>query len=66
MNTSPLSPTGFLKLSQDVASFYGFRPLRETEKLVPSSVHKRTAHNFAYASASLAHSSAAPGDAGRR
>lgn len=58
MSTSRLSPAGFLKLSQDVASFYGFRPLREVEKLVPTAVHKRTAHNFAYASTSLAHSSA--------
>ena len=58
MSTSRLSPAGFLKLFQDVASFYGFRPLREVEKLVPTSVHKRAAHNFSYASASLAHRSA--------
>lgn len=60
MSTQRLSPAGFLKLSQDVASFYGFRPLREIEKTVPTSVHKRGAHNFTYASTSLAHS-AAPG-----
>jgi histidyl-tRNA synthetase len=62
MSTPRLSPAGFLKLSQDVASFYGFRPLREVEKMVPSSVLKRSAHNFTYASTSLAHSSAAPGE----
>lgn len=61
MSTQRLSPAAFLKLSQDVASFYGFRPLREIEKLVPVSVHKRGAHNFTYASMSLAHS-AAPGE----
>lgn len=61
MSTQRLSPAGFLKLSQDVASFYGFRPLKEMEKLVPTAVHKRAAHNFTYASLSLAHS-AAPGE----
>ncbi len=62
MSSSRLSPAGFLKLSQDVSSFYGFKPLKEVEKLVPSAVHKRTAHNFTYASLSLAHSAAAPGE----
>lgn len=62
MSTQRLSPAGFLKLSQDVASFYGFRPLKEVERLVPVATHKRTAHNFTYASTSLAHSSAAPGE----
>lgn len=59
--TQRLSPAGFLKLSQDVASFYGFKPLKEVERLVPTSVHKRSSHNFTYASTALAHS-AAPGE----
>ena len=62
MNIQKLSPAGFLNLSQEVASFYGFRPLKEIEKLVPTAVHKRTAHNFTYASMSLAHSAASPGE----
>lgn len=64
MSTQRLSPASFLKLSQDVASFYGFRPLREVERGLPPGVHKRGAHNFSSASAALAHSSAAnAGDA---
>jgi len=57
-STQRLSPASFLKLSQDVASFYGFRPLREVERRLPSGALKRGAHNFAYASQALAHSSA--------
>lgn len=52
--TQRLSPASFLKVAQDVASFYGFRPLRDIERGVPSGAHKRGAHNFGYASA-LAH-----------
>lgn len=58
MSTQRRSPVSFLKLSQDVASFYGFRPLREIEKQVPTSLLKRGAHNFSYASAALAHHAA--------
>lgn len=38
--SSRISPAAFLKLSADVASFYGFRPVREIEKILVS----RTAH----------------------
>ena len=62
MNGQRLSPAGFLKLSQDVASFYGFKPLRDIEKSIPHSVHKRSAHNFAYASSALAITSAPGGE----
>lgn len=50
------SPASFLKLSQEVASFYGFKPLREIEKQAPAGAHKRGAYNFVYASSALAHS----------
>jgi histidyl-tRNA synthetase len=55
MSSERLSPASFLKLSQEVASFYGFRPLREIEKALPPGSLKRGAHNFAYASTVLAH-----------
>lgn len=42
------SPASFLKHAADVASFYGFRPLREVERKVPNL--ERRAHNFATAS----------------
>lgn len=42
------SPASFLKHAADVASFYGFRPLREIEKKVPNL--ERRAHSFAVAS----------------
>ncbi|MBC7836283.1 hypothetical protein H7X87_00690 [Acetobacteraceae bacterium] len=32
MSTNRISPVSFLKLSADVASFYGFRPAREVER----------------------------------
>ncbi len=49
--TQRLSPAAFLKLSQDVASFYGFRPLREIERSIPGS--KKVTHTFDSASATL-------------
>lgn len=42
------SPASFLKHATEVASFYGFRPLREVERKVPGL--KRRAHSFASAS----------------
>ena len=62
MSTARLSPASFLKLSQDVASFYGFRPLREIERSLPSGTLKRAGHNFSYASTALAHSASVPGE----
>jgi len=56
MSTPKLSPASFLKLSQDVASFYGFKPLRDIERQIPTLTLKRSAHNFNYASMALAHS----------
>ena len=47
------SPASFLKLAQDVASFYGFTPLTAADKRLPHGAHKRTNH-FAYASSALA------------
>lgn len=41
------SPASFLKHAADVASFYGFRPLREIERRVPNL--ERRAHSFATA-----------------
>ncbi len=41
------SPASFLKHAADVASFYGFRPLREIEKKVPNL--DRRVHSFATA-----------------
>ncbi len=41
------SPASFLKHAADVASFYGFRPLREIERRVPN--FERRAHSFATA-----------------
>jgi histidyl-tRNA synthetase len=58
MSTQRLSPASFLKLSQDVALFYGFRPLREVERSLPAGTLKRGAHNFSYASQALAHGAA--------
>jgi histidyl-tRNA synthetase len=52
MGTTRVSPVSFLKISADVASFYGFRPAREIEKRA-AEVSKvslrgiRTAHTFA-------------------
>lgn len=43
------SPASFLKHAADVATFYGFRPLREVERRVPNL--ERRAHSFAIASA---------------
>jgi histidyl-tRNA synthetase len=57
-----LSPAGFLKLSQEVASFYGFRPLRDIERALPPGVHKRGVHNFTTASMALSHSATVPGE----
>lgn len=53
MSTNRVSPVSFLKLSADVASFYGFRPAREIEKRV-AQINKvsrpklapRTTHTF--------------------
>lgn len=42
------SPASFLKHAAEVATFYGFRPLREIEKKVPNL--ERRAHNFTVAS----------------
>jgi histidyl-tRNA synthetase len=42
------SPASFLKHASEVASFYGFRPLREVEKKIPNL--ERRAHNFTVAS----------------
>src|SRR3989338_2550050 len=42
------SPASFLKHAADVATFYGFRPLREVERRVPNL--ERRAHSFAIAS----------------
>lgn len=41
------APASFLKHSAEVASFYGFRPLREIERAVPGGAGR--AHNFATA-----------------
>ncbi len=41
------SPASFLKHAADVASFYGFRPLREVERRIPN--FERRAHSFAHA-----------------
>ena len=62
MSTARLSPASFLKLSQDVASFYGFRPLREIERALPPGTLKRAGHNFSYASMALSHSATVPGE----
>lgn len=59
MSTPKLSPATFLKLSQDVASFYGFKPLREIERQIPTQTLRRGAHNFTYASMALAHAAGA-------
>src|SRR3989344_9530734 len=47
LHTRP-SPASFLKHAADVATFYGFRPLREVERRVPTL--ERRAHSFAIAS----------------
>src|SRR3989344_2960960 len=47
LHTRP-SPASFLKHAADVATFYGFRPLREVERRVPNL--ERRAHSFAIAS----------------
>ncbi|OGC87047.1 hypothetical protein A3D70_00790 [Candidatus Adlerbacteria bacterium RIFCSPHIGHO2_02_FULL_54_18] len=42
------SPASFLKHAAEVASFYGFRPLREMERSIPGTASR--AHSFATAS----------------
>lgn len=60
MSTQRLSPASFLKTAQDVSSFYGFKPLRDIERTLPQAEHKRAAHNFGYASATLSHHKLGP------
>jgi len=53
------SPASFLKHSAEIASSYGFRPLREIEKKVPNL--ERRAHSFAVAAnACVQHSALRP------
>lgn len=51
-SSSRPSPASFLKHAAEVASFYGFRPLREVEKKVPNL--ERRAHSFLTASQTTA------------
>ncbi|HVY72795.1 MAG TPA: His/Gly/Thr/Pro-type tRNA ligase C-terminal domain-containing protein [Candidatus Paceibacterota bacterium] len=44
-----LSPASFIKHAADVSSFYGFRPVKEVERLVPSVDRIRGNHSFAAA-----------------
>lgn len=52
MSPTRTSPVSFLKLSTDVASFYGFRPMREVERVVAQAAktrgrpRTRTTHTF--------------------
>jgi histidyl-tRNA synthetase len=55
------APASFLKHAVQVASFYGFRPLREIEKRVPGL--ERRAHSFSSAAhASVQHTVVRPGE----
>lgn len=54
------APASFLKHAADVASFYGFRPLREVERKVPGL--ERRAHSFATAANACAQCVAARPD----
>jgi histidyl-tRNA synthetase len=55
------APASFLKHAVQVASFYGFRPLREVERKVPGL--ERRAHSFATAAhVCVQHTSVRPGE----